>query len=124
MANVIYFPSYISFETALSIYGIIPEVVYPIISATFKPTRVFKLDNQVWRYLTIKKQAFTGYLRKNEYFIADPEKALADYLYFVALGKKPLNSRLDLSRVNTKLLRKYISLFSNRRLEKLVKELC
>ena len=36
LAGVIYGPSYISFETALSRYGLIPERVYACTSATFK----------------------------------------------------------------------------------------
>ena len=34
LSNIIYGPSYISFQTALAYYGIIPERVYVITSAT------------------------------------------------------------------------------------------
>ena len=36
IANVLLSPSYISFETALAYYGMIPERVYAIKSASFK----------------------------------------------------------------------------------------
>ena len=36
LANPIYSPSYISFETALAYYDLIPERVYMIKNATFK----------------------------------------------------------------------------------------
>jgi len=123
LANTIYPPSYISFETMLSFYGIIPEVVYPIISATAKPTRIFELGKKSFQYLTIKKSAFSGYLKKDDYLIAEPEKALADYLYFVALGRKAINHRLNLSQINKSLLRKYGKVFKNKSLEKLIKKL-
>ena len=42
IANRLYRPSYISLESALSHYGMIPEVVYQVTSVTPKPTREFK----------------------------------------------------------------------------------
>ncbi|MBU1084955.1 hypothetical protein KKB06_01250, partial [Patescibacteria group bacterium] len=85
LANKLYSPSYISFETALSYYSIIPEVIYSITSATTKITREFKTVEKTFTYFKIKSQAFAGYQKKENYLIAEPEKALADYLYFVAL---------------------------------------
>ena len=35
LASVIYGPSYLSFDYALSVYGLIPEAVYTFTSATF-----------------------------------------------------------------------------------------
>lgn len=39
IANALLSPSYISFETALAYYGMIPERVYAIKSATFKKNK-------------------------------------------------------------------------------------
>ena len=39
IANVLLSPSYISFETALAYYGMIPEMVYAIKSASFKKNK-------------------------------------------------------------------------------------
>ena len=36
LANIIYGPSYLSFDFALSYYGLIPEAVYTFTSATFE----------------------------------------------------------------------------------------
>ena len=41
IANKLYQPSYISLETALSHYGMIPETVYTITSVTTKASREF-----------------------------------------------------------------------------------
>src|SRR3989338_11387046 len=41
IANKLYQPSYISLESALSHYGVIPEAVYTITYVTTKPTREF-----------------------------------------------------------------------------------
>ena len=36
--------------------------------------------------------------------IAEPEKAVADYLYFIALRKKTINKRMDIRNLNKKKL--------------------
>ena len=121
LANKIYIPSYISFETALSYYSVIPEVVYTVTCATTKITREFEKGDIAFTYYKIKKQAFTGYFKKEDFLIADPEKALTDYLYFVALGKKTLNDRLDTSQLDKSKVLKYAKLFNNQKLDKIVK---
>lgn len=127
LANRIYFPSYISFETALAHYGLIPETVYSITSVTVKPSREFFLGETSFPYLKIKKEAYTGYIPK-EFggeiaLIATPEKALADYLYFVSLGKKRHNDRLNIKEVDFVKLKKYLRLFSRKSLERMVNDL-
>lgn len=98
IANKLYMPSYISFEYALGYYGLIPEMSYTITSATTKPTRLFVLNNISYRYQSIKDEAYNGYLLKKAnnvaFLIAEPEKALVDYLYFVALRKSAYSERL------------------------------
>jgi len=86
VANRLYNPSYISMETALSGYGLIPEVAMACISITTKPTREFRNSYGLFRYRTVRPSAFTGYrIEKNDQhdiLIAEPEKAVADYFYF------------------------------------------
>lgn len=123
IAYQLYQPSYLSFETAMSRYSIIPEVVYATTSATTKPTREFVFNGVGYLYRTIKKSAYTGYVREGNYFIAEPEKALADYLYFVAIENYTLNDRLDLRNVKKDLALKYCKLFNNTPLDNLVKRI-
>lgn len=100
ISNRLYRPSYISFESALSYHGIIPETVYGVTAATTKPTRSFEVAGKTFIYHTLKKSAYTGYapakVGADMILLASPEKALVDYLYLVNLGKKPLYERLDL----------------------------
>ncbi len=112
IANKIYQPSYVSLEYALAKYNILPEMIYQITSATTKPTRLFEIEGKTFSYFTIKKEGYTGYFLQNGVLIAEPEKALADYLYFVSLGKKPANDRLDVSKLDKEKIRNYAELFN------------
>lgn len=115
LANRLYLPSYISLETALSFHGLIPETVYTITSVTTKPTREFTACGISFTYSTIKKEAFTGYgpndIQGKVIYIATQEKAVADFLYFVSLGKKSLNDRLRIKKIDKKEVFSYAKLF-------------
>lgn len=120
IANKAYSPSYISFESAFSYHHLIPETVYSITSATSKTSRDLIINEINYLYRTIKKEAYTGYVLKviedNQIQIATPEKALADYLYFIYLGKiKTWNDRLDIKSIDKKRLKECLLLFSNKK---------
>ena len=83
LAASIYGPSYISFETALSFHGLIPEAVYEVASATLKRPREFENAFGRYRYRTVPKRVYTvGIERITEsgipFLIASPTKALCD----------------------------------------------
>ncbi len=86
VANKLYVPSYVSLETALSFYNIIPEIAAQVTSVTTRPGREFKNRHGVFMYRSCKKGAFTGYqivsYEGYKVLIADREKALVDFLYF------------------------------------------
>ncbi|MEA2033058.1 MAG: hypothetical protein U9N41_05695 [Euryarchaeota archaeon] len=86
VANRLYTPSYVSLETALSLYNIIPEIAAQVTSVTTKPSREFKNRHGVFMYRSCQKRAFTGYrivvYEGYKVLIADEEKALVDFLYF------------------------------------------
>ena len=117
IANKLYEPSYVSLETALSNYSIIPEVSMAVTSITTKPTRRFKNRHGLFIYRTVKPIAFTGYhLEKQGEFsirVAEPEKALIDFLYFKAWRNKEWTvdgQRLDkdiILRLNKRKLSRY-----------------
>lgn len=127
IANRLYAPSYISFEYALSRHGIIPESVYTITSATTRVTRKFVVNDKSFTYSHIKKQAYRGYITEQiggmTVLMAEPEKALVDYLYFVNLKRKTLNERLAIRKLKKKFVLEYAKLFSRKSLIKLVKEI-
>jgi len=105
IANRIYQPSYISFETALSYYNIIPETVYSVTCATTKKSKEFNVQNSIFKYYKIKKNLFFGYapqkIRNKTILMAEKEKALLDYVYYLSLKSQPFIERLDLNKINT-----------------------
>lgn len=127
VANRLYLPSYVSFEYALAHYRIIPESVYTITSATSKITREFIVQGKSYEYYRIKREAYRGYraekVGQSTILIAEPEKALIDYLYFVDLKKRTLNDRLNIRNIQKKLVIHYASIFKRQSLTKLVKSI-
>ncbi len=86
IANRIYTPSYVSFESALSYYRLIPEMVYGITSVSTKRTYSFNTHLGSFIYSSMKPELFFGYEFINygsgkSYKIACPEKSILDYLY-------------------------------------------
>lgn len=91
LAGSIYGPSYISFDYALSHYGMIPEAVYTITSATFEKKKKKRYTTLfgTFTYRDVPPKAFPLDIRlvqEGDYFyrIASPEKALCDKLYTIA----------------------------------------
>lgn len=128
IANKLYQPSYVSFETALSFYGIIPETIFGIISATPKVSREFKVNNLKFSYRKVKKECFFGYkpekIQNVTVLIAEPEKALVDFFYFVALKKRTSSyERINLKKIKKQKLIKYSKCFKNKKLLELIRNL-
>ena len=100
IANVCYGPSYLSFEYALSYYGLIPEHVSTYTSATFckKNSKTYQMENACFTYKSIPENVFTRgivFLKNDNdirYKIASKEKALCDLLY----SSYPIRSIKDL----------------------------
>ena len=84
-ANKIYTPSYVSLETALAHYGFITEGVFQITGCSTRKTEHFNTPVGYFTYRNLKPELFFGYRldrRSNiHYLIAEPEKAIIDYLY-------------------------------------------
>ncbi len=77
--------SYISLESALSFYGMIPEFPYSITSVTTQKTKKFRTNYGILSYRKIKPDLFFGFklITGNNYLyrLATPEKALFDLIY-------------------------------------------
>lgn len=116
LANFIYRPSYISFESALNFYGILSQFPYEVTSVSSKKTVKKTFESKVFVYNHIKMDLFWGYKKQDNFLIAFPEKALLDQLYLTAKGYKNISlGEYDLSRISTLRLKKYLRKYSRTR---------
>ena len=102
LAGSIYGPSYLSFDFALSYYGLIPEKVTAFTSATCSKKRKKVYNNQFGTYLyrDVPEKVYPLGIKLVEegnysYQIATPEKALCDKLYTLL----PLKNMKELENV-------------------------
>lgn len=85
IANRIYKPSYVSLESALAHYQLIPESVYGVTSISTRRSYRFASPLAEFRYRTVAPRLFFGYdlaaAGTKRVMIARPEKAVLDFLY-------------------------------------------
>lgn len=102
LAGAILGPSYLSFDYALSWYGLIPEAVRVYTSATFAKRKAKEFRNAfgLYAYRDVPREAYPygiRMVREQEYVfqIAAPEKALCDKLYTMP----PVTSQREIQRM-------------------------
>ena len=136
VANTLYSPSYVSFDYALSYYGMIPERVTEVTSATSKNKKLF--DTPIGRF-SYKKISLDAYSLGIDWiyddieggrFIATAEKALCDKIkYDRGIGTLTQNSmveylkydlRIDITKpLNYKLIEIIATAYKSRNLKTL-----
>ena len=134
ISNCIYRPSYISLESALAYYHLIPEAVYTQKAITTRKTISYTTPVGTLDYHSLKPALFFGYtiLHKGSLpiMMAEIEKAVLDYLYLNA----SLKSAKDIEQLrfnyielhnslNWEKLGKYQLAFESKTLDKRIKEL-
>jgi len=86
IANHLYGPSYVSCETALSFYGLIPERVYLTKSMVTKRSKSYSTSMGNFEYISVNEDYFAIGIRqeivedKFAFMIATAEKALCDLI--------------------------------------------
>jgi len=127
VANALYTPSYVSFNFALSHYHLIPEAAYAVTSATPRSSSSFHALGKRFTYHHLRADAFTGYqaerVEDQTVWIAEPEKAVVDVLYFVLLGKLGRPERLETSALSKQKLRAFARLFGRKDLMQAIGQL-
>lgn len=137
LANILYQPSYISLESALSLYQLIPEAVTIMTSISTKKTKTIENDYGTFDYRHIATSYFRWFSPQkdefnNQYFLASPEKALVDFLYFRTRNIKKADITLfqddfrlqNLELIDRQQLLNIASAFRNKKLFSFVKLLC
>ena len=88
VANTLYSPSYVSFDYALSYYGMIPERVSEVTSATSKNEKLFDTPIGRFSYKKVSPEAYSLGIDwiyddvEGGRFIATAEKALCDKIKY------------------------------------------
>ena len=139
LAGAIYGHSYLSFEYALSYYGLIPERVEEYTSATYGKRKVKYYENHFGRfsYRDVQTGAFPwgiSLYKYNDYYfqMASPEKALCDTLSkafptnnLIEFQKFMFDDlridRDEFSQLSTELLRELGATYRNRNIRLLLK---
>lgn len=127
IANRMYAPSYVSFESALSYHGLIPESVYGITSVSTRRTYKFRTEIAEFSYRTLKTCLFFGYkiIKYNDkcFKMASPEKALLDYFYINPNIKNAddfknvrVNKEVLLNKINKKKYSGFLNRFNKKAL--------
>jgi predicted transcriptional regulator of viral defense system len=134
VANKIYEPSYVSLESALAYYGIIPETVLSVTSISSRKTKQYDSAWGVFSYRSVKPQYMIGYqVIENtpgiKFKIAYLERTILDYLYLnsktqsmadfegLRWNRTQLHDLLDHS-----IFTRYVKLFAKRALENRVNQ--
>jgi len=106
LAQFIYGPSYISFESALAYHGWIPEAVYLVKSACMKRSKMVETSLGRFQFCKTSSTMFYGAVNRvsfdgGSFLMAEPWKALTDYIYYYKknwLGMDPLIKSLRIDR--------------------------
>ena len=102
LANMIQVPSYISLTTALAYYGYTTQIQQDFVeSVCVTRTQEKSILNVEFNYTKVSKKYYTHFEKYNDFFIATPEKSLADALYLTSLGRYSVDfSALETSKFN------------------------
>lgn len=124
VANLIYEPSYVSLESALAYYQVIPETVLIVTNVSSRRTKEFFSEWRTFQYRSIKRDLLFGYKvvkisQHKKFKMAKLEKAVLDYLYlnseinqFYDFEGLRWNKDLLQSELDNGLLKTYLSIFN------------
>ena len=139
ISNILYGPSYVSLEYALSYYGMIPERVYALTALTTNRSKSFKNSCGDFKYFQISPRLFSIGLEirsvgKISYLMASREKALCDKIYMLRdvdlRSKKKMREcleddlRIDLEEVygaRLEIFEQYFQISKSKKIEMLKK---
>jgi len=132
-ANKLYEPSYVSLESALAYYQVIPETVLGMTSITSRKTKTYESTWGLFSYRSVKPLYMFGYRvvefnRTRKFKMAVLEKAVLDYLYL----NSNIHSSLDFEALRwnqsqlqqlkeSEVLLKYLKLFNKKVLQNRVR---
>jgi len=97
-ANLLQVPSYVSLTTALEYYDITTQIQrYYIECISIRRTFSKKIQELSIRFSKVSEKLYFGFEKKNNVYIAQPEKALIDAIYLASLGRYSI----DIAAIST-----------------------
>jgi len=109
VAASLYIPSYLSFESALSRYGVLNLVPYTLTFATPRKTKRFTVEGRDVEFRQIKRDLFWGYDIQGGIYVAEPEKAFLDLVYLASRGIASLDlDEIDIRKLSMIRMKKYL----------------
>jgi predicted transcriptional regulator of viral defense system len=105
VAQILYGPSYVSLESALSYHGWIPEAVHSVTSVTTKRAAEIKTPLGLFSYAPVHGKTFFAGVDRIEsengaFLMASPWRAMADYVYVHRKNWKGLKPVVESLRVD------------------------
>ena len=125
-SNILYVPSYISLDSALNYYGMLPQVPLNIKAVTLKRAKFVDHNGVGYEYFHINPAYYWGYENINNILIATKEKSLVDKVYFEAFQgnvQAGFMDELTLEDVSKERLFSYASKIQNKAFNKLMETL-
>jgi predicted transcriptional regulator of viral defense system len=118
LATTISSESYVSLESALNEWGVFSQSPFALTCVSKKQIRPIETSIAKITFRTIKKDLFWGFVERKtkygEYKLAEPEKAILDWLYFRSKKRQPLDlDEFELQRVSRSRLLKYSESYPN-----------
>ena len=112
VASSLYIPNYLSFESALSRYGVLTLVPYTLTFATTRKSKRFTIEGRDIEFRQLKRELFWGYEMEGGIYIARPEKAFLDLIYFASRGKASIDmDEIDMTKLSLSKLRELLKKF-------------
>lgn len=115
-----YSPSYLSFEWVLAKYNILSQKPINLTLAASKRSKKIITPQNIIIYHHLQPKLFWGFVKEENYLIAEPEKAFLDLAYLSLNGY----AKFDLEEMNLELLdkvklREYLRKINYRKLNRL-----
>lgn len=131
VANRLQHSSYVSLQSALAYYGLIPETVNTTVSVTTGRPERLETPLGIFEFQHIKTNLLFGYqmtdLGDQEALVATPEKALLDLVYLQSGGESPKYLQAlrlqNLDRLNLDRLKKQTEVFASPKMRAATKNL-
>ncbi|MBI4272356.1 hypothetical protein HY621_00695 [Candidatus Uhrbacteria bacterium] len=124
LAQELYTPSYLSFESALGRTGVLSQKPYALTLATTLRTRTIETKTKTIIYHHIQPRLYWGYIRENHIFVAESEKAFLDLAYLSLKGYATFDpDEMNLAKLDSAKIMRYLRKFGNVQLRKRVEKL-